>query len=259
MVINKHLAGNKLFFTEVYWKDKSTIRIFLHQRRRIMFVWLLWLFCSSAGVRLIRNSHFKPRAAWFERLLLLASAVCSNCFTPKKAQTWQPCGQVASWLTTFPRKGLKMRVLWGRHVASLLPLRLRPYLEPEFSSVSAWTSGPHHSPPETALITVISTGVQCYCSIAWVGSLGSRKSYIIYCSFIVCGEKKIPTRSLRPIDTAVSEEHSRWSGNPCCSSWCHTCSWSLCLRCPGCGSTSAYKGTIPDAGCMCRGRAATCL
>lgn len=190
MVINKCLAGNKLFFTEVYWRDKSAIRIFLHQRRRIMFVWLL--FCSSAGVRLIRNSHFKLCAAWFERLLLLPYAVCSNCFTPKKAQTWQLRGQVASWLATFPRKGLKMRDLLGRYAASLLPIRLRPYLEPEFSSVSAWTSGPHRSPPETASTTVISTGVQCYCSIAWVWSLGSRKSYIIYCSFIVCGEKKYP-------------------------------------------------------------------
>lgn len=192
---------------------------------------------------------------------VIAVGVCRlfQLFHPKKkAQTWQLRGQVASWLTTFPRKGSEMRVRLGRHAASLLPLCLRPYLEPEFSSVSAWTSGPRRSPPETSSITVISTGVQCYCSIAWVGSLGSRKSYILlfYCLW---RKKKTPTRSLRPIDTAVSEERSRWSGNPCCSSWCHTCSWSLCPRCPGCGSTSAYKGTIPDAGCMCRGRAATCL
>lgn len=79
-------------------------------------------------------------------------------------------------------------------------------------------------------------------------------------------KKKLPptptpkqaAKSLRPTCTAVSEGHSRWSGSLCCSSWCHTCSWRLCPCCPGCGSTWVNTGTIPDAGCMCTGRAATC-
>lgn len=90
MVINKHLAGNKLLFTEVYWRDKSAIRIFLHQRRRFMFVWLLLTllflcWCST-------DQKFTFQASCSSVWEVIAVGVCRlfQLFHPKKGTNVTP-------------------------------------------------------------------------------------------------------------------------------------------------------------------------
>lgn len=179
---------------------------------------------------------------------------------------WQHLGKVTVGLEFPKKKNLKTRVLVVQGAELLLPQSLGLYLEPEFISVSSPTSGSRHGTHETASITIAKSGVWSYHSTTTSGKRRLQRNILNYrthFSLFVRGRRRKKKReqsakSLRPTCTAVSEGRSRWSGSLCCSSWCHTCSWRLCPCCPGCGSTSVNTGTIPDAGCMCTGRAATC-
>lgn len=139
---------------------------------------------------------------------------------------------------------------------SFFPESFWPLSKPEFVSVSVWRSGSHPCPTWGSFTCITSAEVQCCCASFdkhGRGSVGLTGNNVV----IFHWEQN--ARTLHPIGTAVFVGRSKWSGNPCCSFLCHTCSWSLCLCHPGYGSTSAGTGTTPGAGCMCRGRAATCL